>query len=71
MEVPKGVKVSEVSVTLAQASDVCEIDVGQELEIKTQDAGGGNFIIISTRRWAIDADEIDTFAKMLKSVLNG
>jgi len=42
---------------------------GQELKIFTEDSGGGNYVIFSTTRWAVDADEIDQFADMLRYIL--
>lgn len=43
----------------------------QMLTMQTQDGGGGNYVVISTERWAIDRDDIDKFCAQLKSVLEG
>jgi hypothetical protein len=39
------------------------------LDVETVDAGGGNYLVLCTERWAIDADGIDAFAKFLKAVV--
>ncbi|KKQ94742.1 MAG: hypothetical protein UT21_C0012G0004 [Candidatus Woesebacteria bacterium GW2011_GWA1_39_11b] len=53
-----------------QDSDSCESNnCGQQLVIKTDDAGGGPFIIIETERWAIDSDGIDDFCDVLKNIV--
>jgi len=44
-----------LKVTFTQESDSCESrDDGQFLTIRTEDAGGGNFFIINTKRWAVN-----------------
>jgi hypothetical protein len=54
-----------------QDSDCCQDkDVGQSLVIRTQDAGGGAYVVIETERWAIDADEVDDFCDALKRTLS-
>ena len=46
---------TEFKLTFAQESDRCESrDDGQFLTIRTEDAGGGDFFIIKTKRWAIN-----------------
>lgn len=51
-------------VSYSQESDSCdESDMGQEIEIKTSDSGGGKYLVISTNRWAIDS--VDEFVAML------
>jgi hypothetical protein len=63
-------KLSGARETWSQDNDCCDSDdSGQFLEIENQDGGGGNYIVIKTTRWAIDANEIDAFAKMLKKFL--
>lgn len=65
-----GVDIRGVKMGFSQESDSCAKDQdGQYLKVSTADAGGGNFIVIQTKRWAINADEIDLFAQMLKDVL--
>jgi len=71
-KLPKGVQLSSLSATFYQDTDPCqENDIGQELVVSTADAGGGNFLVIETKRWAINADEVDEFCQMLKDVLKG
>jgi hypothetical protein len=52
--------VSEFSITYTQHPDSCSsTDEFQELVIKTEDAGGGKFLVLETKRWAInDASEL-------------
>lgn len=53
-----------------QDSDSCQSeDIGQELVIKTDDAGGGPFVIIETKRWSIDKEDIDRFCSVLKNIV--
>lgn len=40
---------------------------GQELIISTESCGGGNFLVISTERWAVDLEDIDDLCEVLKS----
>lgn len=51
----------------SQEADTCDGggDV-QSLQIETEDGGAGKFIIFSTKRWALDASNIDEFANLLK-----
>ncbi len=65
-----GVNVSRVTYEISQDSDSCQDeDLGQTIKVSTDDAGGGSYVVISTDRWAIDADCIDNFAAMLKRVV--
>lgn len=70
MLLPKGVSVLEqsASVVLTQEADGCSSG-DQVLTINTADAGGGNYIVLETERWAIDKEDIDKFAALLKRVL--
>jgi uncharacterized GH25 family protein len=58
---------------LWQEADSCQdtkkLPEGQILTLKTDDAGGGKFIVLETKRWAIDADSIDEFSKVLKDFM--
>lgn len=56
--------------TWTQDNDCCDDQsCGQQIIVKTQDGGGGPFIVLETERWAIDADGIDKFCAMLKSTV--
>jgi hypothetical protein len=69
--IPKGAELAEIGMTLERPSDCCDdSDLGQDLQIKTCDGGGGKFLVIKTERWAFDgSDEIDAFCESLKSLL--
>jgi hypothetical protein len=53
-------EIEEVRITYTQESDSCqEEDLGQQLEVFTEDAGSGKYIVFKTERWAIDSiDEL-------------
>ena len=55
----------------SQQGDSCGGDVDQYLKIKTDDAGGGPFIIIETERWSFEQNEIPALVRMFESVLAG
>ena len=50
---------ADLSATYCQQSDSCAPNSSdiQELTIKTEDAGGGSYFIISSSRWAFDKIE--------------
>jgi hypothetical protein len=57
-------QVEEVKVTYTQESDSCQsADEGQLLEVFTEDAGNGKYIVFKTERWAIDS--IDELVEIL------
>lgn len=65
-------EIFEKSITYTQESDCCSPkDLGQQLVVKTQNGGGGSYLVIETERWAIDKVEIDKFCKALKDLLKG
>jgi hypothetical protein len=65
-----GVELFGVVYEFSQDSDSCQAgDAGQSIKVFTEDAGGGSYIIFSTERWAIDADDIDKFADTLKRIV--
>lgn len=74
---PKGVKREGRVETFSQEMDSagpvvdepCAADEFQQLRVETRDAGVGPYLVISTERWAIDPDQIDAFAEMLRGVL--
>lgn len=61
-------KVYEWSANYEQEPDCCS-DEMQTLECKTNDGGGGPFLIIKTERWALNPEDIDAFADMLKNFM--
>lgn len=50
---PEKVGVTNINVTYCQEGDTCDNNV-QNLEVWTDDGGGGPFFIIKTERWAFD-----------------
>jgi len=62
-------KITEAAITYEQESDDLSDTEENMIELKTQDAGGGKYIVIKTHRWALDIDEIDDFAESLKKVV--
>lgn len=66
--IPKDVY-DEHTLTLSQVADNCQSDKeDQEIKLFTDNAGGGNFLIMSTKRWSIDLDEIDWFIDLLRGI---
>jgi len=57
------------NVTLTQEPDSCGPDVSQDLEISTDDAGAGPFLILKTDRWALDKEDIDALRDLLVAIL--
>ena len=54
--------------TWSQPNDCCDGGTcGQALEVKAEDGGGGFYLVIETKRWAVD--DVDAFAELLKGVL--
>jgi hypothetical protein len=56
----------------AQDGDSCgpTNEICQELTVEVCDAGGGNYVVLSTARWAINPDGIDAFADALRAALS-
>jgi hypothetical protein len=51
-------KIQEWRVTFSQESDACDSSqLGQSLIVRSEDAGGGQYLVIETSRWAIDSVE--------------
>lgn len=67
-----GVKLYSRELVYVQEPDTWD-DTGmdQELRVTTLDGGGGSYITIETKRWAIDRTDIDGFCKLLRSALEG
>ena len=45
-------------------------DEVQTLTASAEDGGGGAYLVIKTKRWAIDSDDIDKFAAAMKRIVN-
>jgi hypothetical protein len=67
----KDMELDAATVSISQEVDSCgrAADMCNELEIKTQNAGGGHYIVLKTKRWAIDDSDVDAFAAMLKEFM--
>jgi hypothetical protein len=45
-------KIQDWRVTFSQDSDACDKnDLGQSLIVRSEDAGGGQYLVIETSRW--------------------
>ena len=60
---------ADFTIELAEDRDCCSTDDENTLKIHTENGGGGNYIILSTKRWAIDEDTVDAFCDFLKNVI--
>ena len=59
-----------MSILYSQEGDSCDGEI-QDIEIKTQDAGGGKYFAIKTERWAIeDIKELTDLFKDFQKRLN-
>jgi len=69
-KLPREWRVFQTSITLTQESDSCdESGLGQDLEIRTDDAGAGPFIVLKTERWAMDKKDLDPLLGLLTAML--
>jgi hypothetical protein len=61
-------KLFEWTETWIQESDTNDPGGGQALRLKAEDngAGEGCFLVVETKRWALDRENIDAFADALK-----
>jgi len=50
-------KIENIRITFSQEPDCCDNGEIQELEIYTEDGGGGVYYVIETERWAFDSIE--------------
>lgn len=64
---PAPPEISAVEIVFTQEGDTCSAGY-QGLTVKAEDGGAGFFLVISTERWALDIDEIDAFAALLRRV---
>lgn len=66
--IPKDVY-DEHTLTLSQVADSCQSDKeDQEIRLFTDNAGGDNFLVMITKRWSIDLNEIDQFIDLLRGI---
>ena len=57
---------TECSVTYCQEADSCSDDGTHYLRLFTQDAGGGNYYVLETERWAFDSSQLETLLAIIK-----
>lgn len=62
-EEQKNMHVAEMTVKYSQEPDAFDDEPEQYLEIETCDAGGGDYYVITTKRWAVN--EIDELIALL------
>ena len=56
-------------INLTQAADSCAPDdIFQHLNVTIADAGAGHYIVIKTKRWALDPKDFISLAKHLKNL---
>jgi hypothetical protein len=62
-----------ISAVYTQDADSCSNETCQELELKTDDAGGGMYYVLSTKRWAFESvhEIVGIIEDFLKRVKNG
>jgi len=65
---PEEIVISDIQAIYVQKSDSNDDDEFQELKIRTQDSGGGNYFAIKTERWSFD--DVDELIKVLKDFKN-
>ena len=74
MNLPKGISVS--SITFQQEADSCDEPYNvQYLDVTVEDAGGGQYYVIKTERWAVDDPKdllvlLETLPKFKEDVVN-
>lgn len=64
-------KIKKVFVEERDTSAPLGLPEFNKLKIETVNNGVGNYIVISTKRWAIDADNIEEFCLELRIMLDG
>jgi len=68
-EMPAGVEMEGVSITFSQENDSCDTnDAGQEIVVRSVDAGAGLYAVIETNRWSLDPEDTVWLAAVVKAV---
>lgn len=64
--------IDRVSILVTEEVDCCgPVDKElNEIEISTEDGGGGVYAVIKTERWAIDLDGPDEFMDLIRKVIH-
>lgn len=60
---------SELRETYWQEPDCCSTEEEHELMVKTMDGGGGHYLVLSTKRWSVDEDELPLLFDRLKNII--
>ncbi len=70
MTLPESIYLAEQKWKITQDADCCDSSPEPQKLVITSQNGAleweDSFIVIKTKRWAIDPDDIDAFADMLK-----
>lgn len=64
--------IGKYELKLSEEPDSCKIKTEEDntIKLKAEDAGGGKYLVLKTKRWAIDVNEIDKFCELLKSFMS-
>jgi len=63
------VQIANAKVTLYQENDCCDVGKeGQHLSVEVVDGGGGPYLVIQTKRWSLEIDEIQTLINKLSEI---
>ncbi|MDZ4341704.1 MAG: hypothetical protein U1E51_04615 [Candidatus Binatia bacterium] len=64
-------KLTSITEVWSQDQDSCGPldDPGQDITLETTDAGGGNYIVIKTDRWAMELADMDALVSKMKAML--
>lgn len=64
------IELFQMSTEYVQNGDTVVKDTCNGLKVQTENNGISNYLIISTKRWAIDIDNINKITDILKDFLN-
>ncbi|MCR4302268.1 MAG: hypothetical protein NUV51_11695 [Sulfuricaulis sp.] len=64
-------KLTSITEVYSQDQDSCGPldDLGQYITLETEDAGGGNYIVLKTVRWAMEVADMDALVAKMKAML--
>lgn len=62
-------KLVEITEVYSQDEDCCgrPDDICQQIEISTENGGGGSYLVVKTERWAVD--DIDELVRPMRDLL--
>jgi hypothetical protein len=68
-DLPDGVEISDIKITLFQESDTWQSDeLGQVLEIETVPSEGSSYLILRTDRWAMNLEDISKLGNLIEAL---